>query len=199
MTSKIIKILTPLIFLLTAAGIAFLYFMPIQRSNIPGKKQWQTRVVIPQNPDTADYEGNSDVERMVYEDTMNAKVTLNAGESIVAVLTQDLNGDMVDDQILAYRNLLEMDSPIFITYIVFDDAVGGYRRLWSAPTTVTRPGTVSVYTQDLIGDRSLCILISGMNSTGEHTLTVFRESADERQDPEDPEDPQDPYEMPFEK
>jgi hypothetical protein len=111
---------------------------------------------------------------MVYEDTTNAKIAMNDGESIVAVLTQDMDGDMVDDQILAYRNLLEIDSPIFITYIVFDGVIGGYRRVWSAPTAVTRPGTVSVYTQDLIGDRSFCILVSGMNNAGEHTLTVFR-------------------------
>jgi hypothetical protein len=31
-----------------------------------------------------------------------------------------------------------------------------------------------VYTQDLIGDRSICVLVSGMDSAGEHTLTVFR-------------------------
>jgi hypothetical protein len=174
MSRKKVRSLPSLIFLFTAAGIAFLYFAPIQWSLDPGKKQWQTRVVIPQDTNTAAYDGSSDAERMVYEDTMNAKVAMNDGESIVAVLTQDMDGDMIDDQILAYRNLLEMDSPIFITYIVFDDAMRGYRRIWSASTAVTRPGTVSVYTQDLIGDRSFCILVSGMNNAGEHTLTVFR-------------------------
>jgi hypothetical protein len=174
MSRKKVRSLPSLIFLFTAAGIAFLYFAPIQWSLAPGKKQWQTRVVIPQDTNTAAYDGSSDIERMVYEDTMNAKVVMDDGESIVAVLTEDMDGDMVDDQILAYRNLLEIDSPIFITYIAFDAAMGGYRRIWSAPTAVTRPGTVSVYTQDLIGDRSLCILVSGMNNAGEHTLTVFR-------------------------
>ncbi|MDR1596663.1 MAG: pallilysin-related adhesin [Treponema sp.] len=174
MSRKKVRSLPSLIFLFAAAGIAFLYFAPIQWSLAPGKKQWQTRVVIPQDTNTAAYDESGDVERMVYEDTMNAKVAMNDGESIVAVLTQDMDGDMVDDQILAYRNLLEIDSPIFITYVVFDDAMGGYRRIWSAPTAVTRPGTVSVYTQDLIGDRSFCILVSGMNNAEEHTLTVFR-------------------------
>jgi hypothetical protein len=92
----------------------------------------------------------------------------------VAVLTQDFNGDIVDVLILAHRNLLEMDSPVSVSYIEFDPALGGYRRVWSAPTAVTRPGTVSVYTQDLIGDRSVCVLVGGMDSAGEHTLTVFR-------------------------
>jgi hypothetical protein len=174
MNRKIVKLLTTVVFAIAAVGAAFLYFRPIQASNAPDNKNWQARVVIPQNAETAGFEGNSDVERMVYEDAMNAKIALREGESLVAVLTQDLDGDLVDEQILAHRNLLEMDSPVSISYIEFDEALGGYRRIWGAPTVVSRPGTASVYTQDLIGDRSICILVSGMDSSGEHTLTVFR-------------------------
>ncbi|GHV24893.1 hypothetical protein AGMMS4952_01390 [Spirochaetia bacterium] len=176
MTRKIVKILTPLIFLFTAACIVVLYFMPPQVSGVPGKKQWQARVVIPRNPDPDPVDNGA--ERMVYEDSMNAKVALNEGESIVAVLTQDMDGDMVDEQILAFRQSPAEDSPVFITYIDFDEE-RGYSRLWSASTAVTRPGTASVYVQDLIGDRSLCILVNGMNSTGEQTLTVFQKPAEE--------------------
>jgi hypothetical protein len=183
MIRKTVKILTFLVFLLTAAGIGVLYYMPEKFFQPQGKKkQWQTRIVIPRKPDMDNPQG-SDVERMVYEDTINAKVALKEGEATIAVLTQDLDGDMVDEQIIAYRNLLEPDSPIFITYVDFDDALGGYRRIWSASSAVTRPGTVSVYTQDLIGDRSLCILIGGMNNSGEHTLTVFRDPPGEKPEP----------------
>jgi hypothetical protein len=174
MSRRAVKLLTPVVFLIAAAGAAFLYFKPVQLPADPENKSWQTRVVIPQNAEIAGFEGSSDVERMVYEDAVSAKIALKEGEAIVAVLTQDLDGDMVDEQILAHRNVLEMDSPVSLSYIEFDDALGGYRRIWSAPTAVTRPGTASVYTQDLIGDRSVCILVSGMDSGGEHTLTVFR-------------------------
>jgi hypothetical protein len=174
MIRKTAKLLTSIGFFIAAAGAAFLYFKPLQLSVDPDNKRWQTRVIIPQNAEIAGFEGNGDVERMVYEDAMSAKIALREGESIVAVLTQDLDGDMVDEQILAHRNLLEMDSPVTISYIEFDNDLGGYRRIWSAPTVVARPGTASVYTQDLIGDRSVCILVSGMDSGGEHTLTVFR-------------------------
>jgi hypothetical protein len=176
---KTAALLTPVAFVIAAAGAAFLYFKPLQLSADSDDKEWQARVVIPQNVETAGFEGNGDIERMVYEDAMNAKIALKEGESVVAVLTQDLDGDMVDEQILAHRNLLEMDSPVSISYIDFDDALGGYRRIWSAPTVVARPGTASVYTQDLIGDRSICILVSGMDSAGEHTLTVFRMDSSE--------------------
>jgi hypothetical protein len=174
MIRKIVKLLTSLVFLFAAAAAAFLYYKPLQLSANPENKNWQARVVIPQNTETAGFDENSGVERMVYEDAMNAKIPLKEGEAIVAVLTQDLNGDMVDEQILAHRSLLEMDGPVSVSYIEFDDALGGYRRIWTESTAVTRPGTTSVYTQDILGDRSICILISGMDSAGEHTLTIFR-------------------------
>jgi hypothetical protein len=174
MSRKTVKLLTPLVFLTAAAGAAFLYFKPLQGAEDPENRIRQARVVVPQNVETLGFEGTGEVERMVYEDAVNAKIPLKEGESIVAVLTQDLDGDMVDEQILAHRRALEPDSPVFISYIEFDQALGGYRLIWSAPTVVARPGTVSVYTQDLIGDRSICILVSGMDSNGEQTLTVFR-------------------------
>jgi hypothetical protein len=143
-----------------------------------GKKQWQTRVIIPQStavPET--YEAESAAERMAYEDSVNAKVALNDGETMVTALTQDIDGDLLDEQIIAYRNLLELDSPIYITYADFDDQTGGYKRIWSAPTAATRPGTITLYAQDMIGDRGICVLVSGMNGAGEHTLTVFRKNS----------------------
>jgi hypothetical protein len=113
---------------------------------------------------------------MAYEDSVNPKIALNDGETIVMTLTQDIDGDLLDEQIIAYRNLLELDSPIYITYTDFDEQTGGYKRIWSAPTAATRPGTITLYTQDLIGDRSVCVLVSGMNGAGEHTLTIFRKN-----------------------
>jgi hypothetical protein len=174
MSRKTVKLLTPLVFLGAAAAAALLYFKPLQIPEDPETRDRQARVVIPQNAEILGFEGNGEAERMVYEDSMNAKIALKDGESVVAVLTQDLNGDMVDEQILAYRSLPEPDSPVSISYIAFDNVLGGYRRIWSAPTAVSRPGTVSVYTQDIIGDRSICILVGGMDNNGEHTLTIFR-------------------------
>jgi len=51
---------------------------------------------------------------------------------------------------------------------------GVYERVWSAVTSAVRPETVSLYTLDLVGDRSVCALLFGMNSEGKHTLTAFR-------------------------
>ncbi|GHV91050.1 hypothetical protein AGMMS50268_15530 [Spirochaetia bacterium] len=138
------------------------------------RERQQTRIVIPQELDAASREGDQNAERMAYEDSVSTKIALEEGEVMIAVLTQDFDGDPPEEQFIAYRNLLEIESPIYIAYIDYDEIGRVYRRIWNAPTAATRPGTVSLYTQDIIGDRSVCILVAGMNNPGEHTLTIFR-------------------------
>jgi hypothetical protein len=70
--------------------------------------------------------------------------------------------------------IIEDKNPVYITYIDFDESLKEYNRIWNAQTAVNYAGAVSVYTKDLIGDHSICILVSGMNGDGKHTLTVFR-------------------------
>jgi hypothetical protein len=177
MARPALRIITILVFLLTALGVGLLYFMPGLFLRPQNRVQKQTRVVIPQAV-TEDvlYESASAAEKMAYEDSVNAKVALNDGEVLAAVLTQDFDGDQQEEQIIAYRNLMEAESPIYITYIDYDNATGGYKRLWSTPTAATRPGTITLYPMDMIGDRSICVLIQGMNGPGEHTLTIFRKN-----------------------
>ncbi|MDR3166409.1 MAG: pallilysin-related adhesin [Treponema sp.] len=177
MTTNFIKIITFVFFIGTALGIGALvlfpndFFLPQK-----GREIKQTRVIIPQEVLDDLREAGNTAERLAYEESIKAKVALEDGEILVTLITDDFDGDMQDEQILAYRNLSEIESPIYITYVLFDEKSRGYKRVWSNPTAATRPGTVSLYTQDLIGDRGICVLLSGMNGQGEHTLTVFRKN-----------------------
>jgi hypothetical protein len=178
MAKKTSGFITAVIFVLTALVIGILFFAPERIFNPPpGRPSKQTRVVIPQTqlPEGAYDEGYL-AEKLAYEDSMNAKVALGEGETIVSVLTQDFDGDLQDEQIIAYRNLSEPGSPIYLTYIHYDNHLGGYKRIWNTPTIITRPGTVSLYTQDLLGDRSVSVIVTGMNAAGEHTLTALRKN-----------------------
>jgi hypothetical protein len=177
MVKKAAGFITVFIFIITAIVIGILFFSPQRIFNVPKPPLKQTRIVIPQTqlPEGVYDEGYL-AEKLAYEDTMNAKVALDAGEIIVSVLTQDFDGDLHDEQLIAYRNLSEPGSSIYITYIRYDNLLGGHKRIWNIPTIITQPGTVSLYTQDLLGDRSVSVIITGMNAAGEHTLTVLRKN-----------------------
>jgi hypothetical protein len=175
MTREHFKIFTIVIFLLTAGGIGTLVFLPRDFFSSREKEVGQTRVVIPQavgtggeSPGTGQSRGNN-IEPGI-------RINLEDGESAIASLVRDFDNDSFEEQVIAYLRFQEIDGPIFITYAEFDPNRGIYQREWSAPTAATKPGTIMLYGQDLIGDGGICVLVSGMNSAGEQTLTVFRKN-----------------------
>jgi hypothetical protein len=176
MTGKALKIITALVFICTALGIGALIIMPgdilySQSDNPSG----QPRIVIPQTGSAAGSQGWG-VAPAVYADTLIPDLPLKTGEVVTAVLTQNFDDDLPDEHIIACRNLLELEGPIYIVYIDTDLSSGNFERIWSTPTAATRSGPISLSTMDIIGDKGICILISGMNDAGEETLTVLRKN-----------------------
>jgi hypothetical protein len=158
-----------------ALALGFMITQPWGRL-FPGKsgESRQPRIIIPRERERGEPEFDSSAERMAYEDIINTKIALRDGEAMLSVLTQDLDEDPIEEQIIAYRNLPEAEGPVHIAYVDYDGGRGGYHRVWDAPTAVTKPLTFSMIIRDLVGDRSVCIIVTGMGDQGVHTLTVFR-------------------------
>jgi hypothetical protein len=155
-----------------------------QTNDLKKREIKQTRVIESQEPGSFDNDifqnDFSDNEKMLsYENNIVAKIALEDGEILMAALNENFDDDVMEEQILAYRNLKENEGTIYITYIDFDETTQVYKRIWNDRTIATKTGTVVLYMQDLIGDRVPCVLLSGMNSIGERTLTVFRKNNDQ--------------------
>jgi hypothetical protein len=163
-------VLTLLGFIIVGAGsIGFLLLSPFAGQK--KQEQRRSRIVIPQERGAPD---PAFAEQMAYEDSISTKAAMEEGEIIVSIITQDFDGDPAEEQVVVFRDLREIENSIYISFIDYDETAGIYRRIWTAPTAATQPGTISLFTQDLIGDRSACVIVTGMNSRGEHTMTVFR-------------------------
>jgi hypothetical protein len=168
------KLFTILIFVLTALGIGALVFLPKNFFSPKDGEVSQTRVVIPQAAGTA---GNpSERGNRSSEDAIAVRAEFPEGESVVSVLTRDFDGDRNEEQIIAYRNLQEIDTPIYVTYVDYNDFARKDVRIWNAATAATRPATLILSSADLIGDRGICVIVSGMNGAGEQTMTIFRKT-----------------------
>jgi len=164
------RVFTIVVFLITAAVIGALVFLPEDFFSSNEQGFQRTKVIIPQ----AMGAGGEAQRTVQSNETQALKISLKENEAVVAVLTRDFNNDSYEQQIIAYRNLQDIDSPIFITYADYDEQLQRYHRTWNASTAATKPGTLILYSEDLIGDGGICVLVSGMNSAGEQTLTVFR-------------------------
>jgi hypothetical protein len=174
MTRKILKVIAIIVFALAALGIGALLIFPVSWSGKKGPSFREARIIIPRALAAGRDVEDTQPELLAREDGMTVKAALKEGEALVSVLNENFDDDPQEEQFAAYRNLLEIDSPVYLTYIDFDETSRSYKRVWNAPTAATRPGTVTLYRQDLIGDRSVCVLLAGMNGLGEHTLTIFR-------------------------
>ena len=172
-------LITIAIFTVFAVTIAVLASWP-SAEEAPQERH-RTRVIIPAAVDNPGMQ-SALTEQLITEDSYTLKGILADNEQAVMVLNYDFDKDSIEEQVVIYRNLYDSSSPVFIAFFAYDGRT--YRRIWDAPAAATVPGTVSIFTQDLLGDRSTCIIITGMNAQGEHTMTVFQ--YDPYNDPDSP-------------
>jgi hypothetical protein len=169
-----IKSITLISFIITLGAIVVLIILP-PGFWTPKKKEWkQSRTITPEADGNAEYSGLAPIERMAYADGIMPVISLNEGEIQIAVIAEDFDGDGAEEQMIAYRNLLVQDNPIYITYIDYDEISRSYKRIWSVPTGAMRPATVMLFSVDLIGDHRNCVVVTGMNQRDEQTFIAFK-------------------------
>ncbi|MCL2833967.1 MAG: pallilysin-related adhesin [Treponema sp.] len=174
MTGRIIKIIIVSVLVIAIGGLVIFLKFPDLFKPQTKTEVTQSRIIVPRSVSYTQ-DNDNQAEEMAQMEMMTPKAPLEDWEILTAVLNEDFDGGIMDEQIAAYRNLLETDSPIYLTCFRYDPAARDYKRIWSEATAATRPGTLSLYTQDLIGDRGSCVILAGMNGAGEHTMTIFRQ------------------------
>jgi hypothetical protein len=174
------------VFAVCAAGIALLALrssrvkLPFGIEWITGAKnnqeRYRTRVIVPSLENGALGDNNAWMEGA---DEYALKAPLGDEEQIISVINFDFYNDSIEEQLVAFRSR-HGSGEVSLAYLSYDDKTGTYRRFWDAPTAASMPGTVSLYTLDLLGNRRDCVIVTGMNAEGKHTLTAFHK--DERED-----------------
>jgi hypothetical protein len=119
--------------------------------------------------------------QMARDENLNTRVPMNVGENVIIILQRESEEGLAEEQYVAYHTN-DAARPVYITCIAYDEKINDYRRMWDLPTAATRPETISLYSQDLIGDRNNCIIVTGMNSKYEHTMTIFKPVNPHRKD-----------------
>jgi len=166
------------IFVLCAAGIA-VFALRSSRVKLPFSVDWpgaknnaeryRTRVIVPSLENNASGENDAWMERA---DEYALKTPLDDEEQIISALNYDFYNDSIEEQLVAFRSRADSGN-VSLAYVSYDEQKKGYRRSWNASTAASMPGTVSLYTLDLLGDHRDCVILTGMNAEGKHTLTAF--------------------------
>jgi len=138
------------------------------------EEQFRTRIITPR--EAGSVIDTTIVDPSPWEENLITKIPMEDGEIVVAVLTIESEDGISEEQFAAYRYSSDPSRAVYITWITYDMGRGRFRRVWNTPTAVTRPETISLYAQDLTGDRNNCIIVTGMNDRNEHTMTIFKQS-----------------------
>jgi len=130
------------------------------------------KVVTPHDINT--YLGSELDGQIAWNDKLSTKVSMEDGEMVIAVLNKERDETLAEEQFVAFVNSTDAERKVYITYISYDERTQSYKRLWNASTAATRPETITLSSDDLVGDRNDCIIVTGMNSRNDHTMTIFR-------------------------
>ncbi|MFQ3547286.1 MAG: pallilysin-related adhesin [Termitinemataceae bacterium] len=174
MKHKHINFAVPVVFILTLGIIIYFYFNQTRFIHPEKTFQRQVKIITPQKVETTATSLDRVSEQLANEDLNQSKIALAADERPVSIVTQNLDTDPQDEQFLVYQKSSNQGSALFFAYIDFDTELGLYKKVWETPLIVTKPYTIRLFVKDLLGDRSTCAVIEGLNDGGEQTLSAFR-------------------------
>jgi len=167
-----IAFLSVLLIVFLATGLWRRFFYPEAHEDIRAK------VITPLEVG-AFYGMGQSGQTLLYEN-LSTKIPMEDGEVVIAVLNKESEEGLMEEQFALFRNASDTSGQVYITFFSYDESAGRYKRTWNAATAATRQETISLYSQDLIGDRNNCIVITGMNNNNEYTMTIFRHSLSQR-------------------
>lgn len=156
----------PVIFVLTAALLALLFFsrnLFVKNTSIS-----RARVVIPLvgavDEKTQTNEYSDGLEQTSF-------IQLSNGETLVGTLEMDIDGDGADDQI----NMVKTASSPYIVLIVglYEPKTGSYVRSNFIATQITQMKTFACTSMDVLGNHKNALVYQGITDSGNVVLKIF--------------------------
>ncbi|MGI5079118.1 pallilysin-related adhesin [Treponema denticola] len=148
--------------------LSFLIYLKFIRSNTKGEEKIVTQTIIPivssqidnENKKTENYSANTET-RIFLE--------LSNDETFVDAISDDLNEDGVEDQIIAVKKLL--DPFLYLIISIQNPITQKWERVEEIRTTITQPKSLTFYIMNLTQDPK-SLIYSGMTSDNRQALSI---------------------------
>ena len=165
MLKKIVYIITALVVLI---ALSFLIYLKFIRSNKKTEEKIVTQTIIPMVSSQID---NKDKKRENYSTNSEAKIFLELlnDEAFVDAISDDLNEDGVEDQIIAVKKLL--DPFLYLIISIQNPVTQKWDRVEEIRTTITQPKSLTFYIMNLTRDPK-ALIYSGMTSDNRQALSI---------------------------
>jgi hypothetical protein len=160
--------------------ILLLFFYPLVMFCNPGFNQKQAgsnpQKVIP-IIEEGQFQTRQDISSNInnfYSEKQNIEILLSPKDSLIQVLSKNLDVDSQEEQIIIVKEKDDALSPIRIILADYDNVRGHYIQAWEGKTRAVNINTYTVNFEDVVGDQQLQIIFRGTNSEGNLTLDIFR-------------------------
>ena len=175
MFKKVTYIFTFIAALFLLAGI--IYFQT-KKKNPTEQIKPVTKTIIPAIPSKA---GNPNGKTESGANDTNAKIFLELSndEVFVDAITGDLNGDGIEDQIIAVKKLL--DPFLYLVISIQDSITQKFTRIEEIRTSITQPKSLTFYIMET-ENSSRAIIYSGMTSDNGQSFSIQKINKDEAGD-----------------
>lgn len=165
MFKRIMYIISALIVL---AVLSFLIYLKFIRSNTKGEEKIVTQTIIPIVSSQID---NKDKKNENYSANTETRIFLELfnDETFVDAISDDLNEDGVEDQIIAVKKLL--DPFLYLIISIQNPITQKWERVEEIRTTITQPKSLTFYIMNLTQDPK-SLIYSGMTSDNRQVLSI---------------------------
>ena len=168
------KKLIPVVFIVIAAFLAFLL---IAKNLFIKDNSYSRAKVVKPVVDSAQTEDSS--EENVYEDyEQTSFIELANDETLLSVVTMDIDGDGYDDQI----NIVKTSKSPFLALIVglYNPSTATYVRATWIATNISQSRTFACTALDVIGNHKNSLVYQGVTDSGNSVLCIFNGSRNKK-------------------
>ncbi len=165
----------PLAFAFSAVLVAVFVWLLVNRAGLSASHETRktARTIVPSEAGQARGDASGFAEAVSYDESRaQPLIMLENDEAFLQAVAMDLNGDGAIDQVCAVKRMTEPN--VFLVPGVQNPVTGEYSRIASLKTGVTQTRTLLLYAADVIGDRTNCIVFSGMTADNMQSLAVIQ-------------------------
>lgn len=159
----------PLIFVIVAIFLALTFFITKNFSEEEDSLT-RARIITPQVQNTNSLNGETNSNGIANE-TFDTFIQLLPGETLISVLTLDINNDNFDDEIAIVRKT--SSAYMWIIVGIYNTENSIYERIDEIQTEITRTRTFSYSGMDITGNHRNELIYQGETDSGTYVMKIY--------------------------
>lgn len=166
MKTKIVAVL----FSLMIIGLGAFFFYSKTHKNKISENTKQAKIITPKRV-SEEQAAEAASENSFDSETFTSFISLRPSETLISTLILDFDNDTFDDQIIVVRKA--GDQQLYIITGIYNKDTDTYERVSEIPTEISKTGTFSYSTMDVIGNHTQSLIYEGIKDDGNSVMKIF--------------------------